>query len=350
VKPTFHPFLVNGPSGDPALYVEWLFERRALLFDLGDIAALAPRKVLRVSDVFVSHTHMDHFVGLDQLVRICLGRPNVVRLFGPEGFLDRVEHRLGGYSWNLVDRYETDFTLIACEVREGAPLQTARFRCRAAFRREPLEPRPWDDGTLLREPGFRVRATVLDHKIPCLAFALEETAHVNVWKNRLEAMGLPTGPWLRALKAAVLRGEPDDTPVRARWREDGRRVERHYALGDLRRELVRVVAGQRLGYVVDAVCHAENTRRITDLISGADTLYIEAAFLAADAALAAEKYHLTAEQAGELARLAGVRAIVPFHYSTRYPGREAELWAEAERAFGEGGRSGTAASGPGQSP
>ena len=40
MRPLLHPFLVNGRTGDPALYVETLFERGALLFDLGDITNL----------------------------------------------------------------------------------------------------------------------------------------------------------------------------------------------------------------------------------------------------------------------------------------------------------------------
>ena len=47
--------LINGQTGDPALYIETLFEQRAILFDLGDITSLSPRKTQRFEHVFVSH-------------------------------------------------------------------------------------------------------------------------------------------------------------------------------------------------------------------------------------------------------------------------------------------------------
>ncbi len=40
MRPLLHPMLVNGRSGDPALYIETLFEKHAILFDLGDISPL----------------------------------------------------------------------------------------------------------------------------------------------------------------------------------------------------------------------------------------------------------------------------------------------------------------------
>ena len=53
-----------------------------------------------------------------------------------------------------------------------------------------------------------------------------------------------------------------------------------------------------------------------------------------DERLARERNHLTARQAGELARAAGVGKLAPFHFSARYEGRHEELLQEAADAFG----------------
>jgi ribonuclease BN (tRNA processing enzyme) len=234
MRPTFSLQLVNPPFGDPGLLVDFLFEKRALLFDLGDIRALSPRKLLRISHVFVSHTHMDHFMGFDWLLRVSLGRPNAIQLFGPPGILAQVEAKLAAYTWNLVQNYEGNFTLQVGELHPDGDLERARFACRERFQRQPLPPIHCDDGLLVSEPGFRVRATFLDHEVPVLGFALEEPRHVNLWKNRLAEMGLPVGPWLQGLKQAVLAGASDDTPICARWKSEGRSVERTLTLAELR--------------------------------------------------------------------------------------------------------------------
>jgi len=90
----FHPALLNDPFGDPGVFVDCIFTNRALLFDLGDLRNMPGRKLLRVSDVLVTHAHMDHFFGFDHLLRLTLGRGKTIRLFGPQGFTRQVEHKL----------------------------------------------------------------------------------------------------------------------------------------------------------------------------------------------------------------------------------------------------------------
>jgi len=333
MRPTFHPTLVNGATGDPALYVDCLFEHRALLFDLGDIQALPPRKLLRISHVFVSHAHMDHFIGFDRLLRILLGREKDLHLYGPPGFLAQVEHRLRAYTWNLVHNYLSDFTLHVTELDgHGAGLR-ASFRCHSAFQRV-------DETTvicpeLLREPALQVRCTLLDHGgIPCLAYALQEQAHVNVWKNRLQELGLPVGAWLRDLKQAVLRGESEQWQIEVVWREDGVARERLVSLAELK-PVLHIVPGQKLAYVVDVAWSEGNVAHIVELARDADLLYIEAAFMERDAEHGHRKFHLTARQAGEIARAANAGCVIPLHFSPRYQREDrAALRAEVAAAFG----------------
>lgn len=73
-------------------------------------------------------------------------------------------------------------------------------------------------------------------------------------------------------------------------------------------------------------------RTLCELLSGVDQLFIESVFLDADVAHATRKNHLTARQAGSIARAVGARAVMPFHFSPRYEGRDAQLLAEIDAA------------------
>jgi ribonuclease Z len=173
-----------------------------------------------------------------------------------------------------------------------------------------------------------VRAATLEHRTPCLAFAVAEPEHVNIWRNRLGELGLFVGPWLSELKASIFRRLPDATPI-----ETGPGPHGTLPLGLLREKLVSVTPGQKLAYVTDAANSPANRAAIVELARGADVLFIEAVFADADAALAADRAHLTTSQAGELARLAGVARVEPFHFSPRYAGQEARMLDEVETAF-----------------
>ncbi len=94
------PRLINGPFDDPGVYLDFRYGRRALLFDLGDLSALSSRELMRVSHAFVSHTHMDHFAGFDRLLRVCLHRTEPLRLVGPPGFIEQVDHKIRAFTWN----------------------------------------------------------------------------------------------------------------------------------------------------------------------------------------------------------------------------------------------------------
>lgn len=328
MRPLLHPSLVNGRYGDPAVYVETLFERRGLLFDLGEIAALPPRKLQAIEQVFVSHAHIDHFIGFDHLLRAMVGREKTIHLYGPAGFAERVHHKLQGYRWNLVEGYACDLVFVVDEVETNHSIAVTQFRLKKAFEAEPLGSSHGFDGVLYRGPGYCVSAAILEHRTPCLGFALQERAHVNVWKNRLAERGLSVGPWLKLLKQAILQGYPDHhlVDVGGSAESDARR------LGELR-DVVTVTAGQKIAYVTDVADSAANRSAIVALAENADILFIEAAFAGADTALARERAHLTTTAAGEIARAAKVRRVEPFHFSPRYAGEEARMLSEVMAAF-----------------
>lgn len=192
MRPLLHPALVNGRSGDPALYIETLFEKRTIMLDLGDITNLSPRKIQRLEHVFISHAHIDHFIGFDRLLRVLVGREKKIWLYGPNGFIEQVYHKLAAYRWNLFDRFTVDLTFAVTEIDVDLTTRAAHLRLKSGFAIESAGGGPLVDGVLYAEPSFRVTAAVLEHRTPCLAFAVQETAHVNVWKNQLTKLGLPS--------------------------------------------------------------------------------------------------------------------------------------------------------------
>jgi ribonuclease Z len=140
-------------------------------------------------------------------------------------------------------------------------------------------------------------------------FAFEEKPRPRLLPNRLAALDVPAGPERRRL----LRGEAVVLP-------DGRRIAPDAVLGPPRPGARLVVVGDTAG--ADA---------LLEPVQNADALIIEATFLERDAALAADRSHLTAAQAARLARAANVRALYLTHLSGRY--EQAEIEAEARAIF-----------------
>ncbi len=333
MRPRFHPRLVNDPLGDPGLYVPLAFEKRALLFDLGRLDPLSTRDILRISHVFVTHTHMDHFCGLDHILRLCLGRAKTICLFGPEGFLSNVEGKLAAYTWNLVSTYRESLELVVTEIRTHERLQQT-YDCRRGFRPQ-RPPKSTPTGApLLEEASLQVQTTILDHGIPTLGFSLKENFHINIIREELQAMGLATGLWLQVFKQALYAKTPPERMIEAPLSARPGHT-RAYPLGELAARIATITPGQKIAYVADVAFHAANAGRIRALARNADHLFIESAFLDEDHAAARQKKHLTAGQAGELAARAGAKRVTVFHFSPRYEGRTQQLQEQARRAFRE---------------
>lgn len=331
MRSPFQIQLVNGYFGDPLVLVELMFEGRSLLFDLGECGSLSPKSLLKVESIFITHTHIDHFIGFDTILRMNLHRDRVLRLYGPPGLIDNVRGRLAGYTWNLV----TDYSLVV-EVHElhEDRRRAVRFQCAREFRSDPLAETPFD-GTALDEELMTVRATHLDHIITSMAYAIEEKVHVNIRKNVLDEMGIAVGPWIGEFKRSLRAGgdgrEKIEVPV-----GDPGEGSRIVPLHRLAEDAAFVTDGMKISYVSDCRFTPRNVERIVDLVTGSDVLYCEASFLHEEADRAWERYHLTSRQAGEIARVAGVKRLEVFHVSQRYQPDPEPLVREAREAFEAG--------------
>jgi len=327
VRTVFLPSFLNPPCGDPGLWIDLLDEGRSVLLDMGELGHVANRKLLRVERVVVTHTHMDHFVGFDSMLRLTLGREKELVVTGPPGFLDRIRGKIAAYTWNLIEDYPVR---LRAEEIDGETVRSVLYSGAGRMEPEPLPDRPFT-GVIHGERLYTMHVEVLDHGIPVLGVALHETEHISVNKDRVLKMGLVPGEWLRELKHAVRRCEAGEQEIRAET-EDG--VERIFTLAELAAEIVLRSPGQRLAYLTDIRYTPANIEKAVELARDADLLVCETAFLDEDRALAHERFHLTARQAGELARAAGAKRLAPFHLSPRYQGREREVLDEAADAFG----------------
>ena len=330
MRPSLHTRLLNGPFGDPVAHVRLEHRREALLFDLGELTALSPREMLRIEAAFVSHTHMDHFSGFDDLLRVVLGRGKDLLLFGPTGLVDQVGHRLASYTWNLVENYPEPFAVVVREVGPGAP-KAAAFDLHTGFARRALAPPVFDGETIFEAPGFSVRAIVLEHlDIPVVAYRLDEARHVNVHRPRLDEAGLATGPWLGRVKRAMFEGAPAATEIAAKTADGG---ERTLTLGAIARDFLSVEPGQSIGFVTDVSPTPDNEARLIAFLTGLDTLVMEACFLEKDAELGRRKGHMTAAATARIATAIGARKLVPSHFSPRYEHQWPEAVAELQASF-----------------
>lgn len=329
MRSVFFPRLVNGPFGDPALYVHLAHRGEALLFDCGDLHSLTVREQLKIRALFISHAHIDHLVGFGSLLRTFLYQDTCLQVYGPPGIIARIAGQLAGYTWNLIEGYP--FSL---EVHEwGTPSgRKTTFRAANAFRSEPEIPWEFSAGLLRETPYYRVRAVPLEHgDIVSLAFALEEPLHVAIHKDALERLGYRSGPWLTLFKDRLRQQQTAaQAPLEIPLERGGTAA---LPVGTLIDQIAHLERGMKVCYVTDAAPTLPNQKKIVALAADSHLLAIEATFADTDAQRAANRNHLTARLAGELGRKAQAARLLVFHHSPRYQDRPELLRKEAEAAF-----------------
>jgi len=316
MKPTFHHRLVNNQYEDPCLFARLLRERRAFLFDVGHIDRLSFGDLLKITDVFVTHMHIDHFVGFDTILRALLRRETPLKVYGPDDIIECVEGKLRGYTWNLIEEYPLKLEVFSINDRE---ISHSSFYAENRFKRIDRDVTVFR-GIVFREPPFTVRAATLFHGIPCLGFSLEEDFHININKAALHAMGLPVGAWLSELKRMIRTQASPDTPLSIEGRE--------FPFSDLA-TVAMITSGQKVSYITDVSPDEDNLNKIVELVRDSDTLYCEAYFLHEDLKRAFERHHLTAKITGGIARASRVKNLVLMHFSPKYFDRPDVLEAEA---------------------
>ncbi|WP_329534225.1 ribonuclease Z [Streptomyces sp. NBC_01450] len=239
------------------------WDGEGLLFDPGEGTQ---RQMLRAGvaahdlhRICVTHFHGDHSLGLAGVIQ----RIN----------LDRVPHEVTAHYPRSGQRF-FDRLRYATAYRETVELTEA-----------PVEA----DGVLATTPSYTLEARRLSHPVESFGYRLVEPDGRRMLPERLAERGIK-GP-------------------------DVGRIQRDGALGGISLdEVSEVRRGQRFAFVMDTrLCEG-----VDALAEGCDLLVIESTFLDGDHQLAVDHGHLTAGQAGRVARDAGVRHLVLTHFSQRY--------------------------------
>jgi ribonuclease Z len=250
------------------------------LFDCGEGTQ---RQLLRsgiglveLPEVFVTHFHADHYLGLPGMLKTfsLRGRELPLTVYGPPGLSELV----GGLR---------------------------RIFGKLTYR---VELRELQSGDTLDRGAYRIVAFAVRHAVSGIGYALVESPRPGRFDvGAARSLGLPEGP----LWGALQRGEP----VRL---ADGAEVAPAQVLGPAR-------AGRKVVITGDT----RPARSVLEMAIEADLLVHDATFCADEKERAEETGHSTAADAAELARLAGVRMLALTHLSNRYSGPEVVREARA---------------------
>jgi len=273
----------SAERGLPAMLVG--APRRRFLIDSGEGTQRqllrAGTGLRRIGHVLLTHAHLDHILGLAGLIATM-------------GLLD----------------LRDGLTICGSEQTVGIAARYLLSLWPSGRAPVPIEFATLTPGLVLEDGTYRVSCfQVLHRGTESLGYRFDALARRHLDPERLAALAIPDGP----IRGAIARGDTVTLP-------DGRRIDPETVLGPPNRGVSLAVVGD-----------TQEVDTLVSSVAGADLLVIEATFLDADAALAAERSHLRASEAGRLAAEAGVGALYLTHISGRYD--PAEVLAEATRHF-----------------
>lgn len=314
--------LVNGSAGDPLLFIDYPGKNNAFLFDAGENGSLDANRLGDLEAVFLTHHHIDHFVGFDRILRANLDSAKTLRVFGPSGTIDRIYARVKSYDYPFFP-----FQKLVLEVHDILPscLRFARLDCCQKFPVPVPEDRSRQGPVVYENEEMQIEAVPADHTVPCLAFALAEKTGYHPDPAKLQRGLLRPGNWVgEALR--LLRGGQS---AEHRLEIQGGR----FRLGDLAEQYFAVSRGARVAYVTDTAFSEAVRLALVQLARGAWRLYCDSFYAQAQAKQAATYRHMTTADAANLARLARVEQLVLIHFAGRYAGRYDALVDEARAIF-----------------
>ena len=328
IEPTFFAGLLD----DPLLLIHTRPLGKSILFDCGQLHHLAKRVLKSINALFISHAHMDHFMGVDTFIRHNHVSPKTVDIFGPPGIAGKMASKLASYDWNLAEPSWCTF-----RVHEVAPgrIVTSLFTGADGFACLASGEELRIDATIYRNAWLKVDAALCDHKIPSLAFRVTERKSFAVDEGRIEEAGLVRGDWLRLLKKRFHNGEfgTESITVLGRRGEiiENRTVEDAGALYEAIRKEQKPGS---VGYLTDIGFSAENLERIVSLMEGVTLLVCECSFLAEERDKARVSHHLCTSDLNFLMDRLRPRFILPMHLSKSYQERSHLLYEQLEAPSG----------------
>ncbi len=321
------PAFFAGLMDDPILLVHIRPLGRSLLFDCGQIHHLAKRVLRSVDAVFITHAHMDHFMGMDTLARHILVSPRTVEIYGPPGIAGRLVHKLASYEWNLAEDFWCSF-----RVREIHPRRIRNFLLAGpegfACRQESENSRP--DPTIYANRYLRVEAAFGDHKIPSLLFRLTEGPVFTLDEGKIAKTGLVPGPWLKELKGLFFRGLLAGTPLTVLRRGEGVQEARIPDAAALYAAIRKDLPPTSLGYFTDLGFSEGNRDKLRSLLQGVTLLVGECTYLRQDVARARASHHLCTADINALLDELRPAFFLPMHLSKSYLGESRRLYQELE--------------------
>lgn len=275
--------------------------------ECGDASDLTVKECQNTEAIFISHTHIDHFINFDFILRHQLGIERRVIICGPKGITQQVQAKLRGYQWNLIEE-----NAIIYEVRE--------ISCNDEIQQHEIKPPYWDivkltdkklDG-LYNNERFQVNFVILDHKTASIAYLFKEHDTVKIDLSQSEFKG---GSWIRTLKTAFIEGNEE---LVLTIKDKAYRAKELF-------HLLHVKKGDTLGIIMDHAANSANHEKIKSLFSNCNKVFIESFYKKEDKELAKLNYHSFSEASAKIMKDCNVQTAIPVHFSRKYKAEEVKV-------------------------